>query len=183
MDYMDAVMVVIGLSSYNPIGRTVIQKLIYLASQKGVVEDTYFPHYYGPYSREVAGALSSAVSIDFVKETTEEFTEYDAKRYVYMLAKSGEDLYSIIKEEQTKDYEKLKEIVSICEKTARLNMQVLAGAAKVHYIINQEGVRMTFDEIKDATLKLKWNLSEDEINNAAKLLVELDLVQEVDRES
>lgn len=185
MDYLDAVITVIGLS--DRIGRTVIQKLIYFASQKGIVEDTYFPHYYGPYSKEVASALGTAVSIDFVQESTVDLPEYGGKRYVYTLTSSGEELYSMIKEEQAKDWEKLKQIVSICEKTAKLNMQVMACATKVHYILKQEKIEqgkdvMTSGEIKDMALRLGWHLSEEDINSATNLPVELDLVKEVNAE-
>ena len=186
MDYLDAVMTVIGLSGSlkHRIGRTVIQKLIYFASQKGALEgeDTYFPHYYGPYSKEVARALSTAVSIDFVQESTEDLPEYGGKRYVYTLTSSGKKLYSMIKKEQAKDWEGLKEVVDICAKTAKLSMQVLAGAAKGYYILKQEKDMMNSGEIKDTARNLGWELKEDDINNAAKLLVGLGLVKEVSAE-
>ena len=187
MDYLDAVVTVVDLSSSSgyQVGRTAIQKLIYFALQKGVVEDrdTYFPHYYGPYSREVARALSTAVSIDFVEESAEELPEYEGRRYIYTLTDSGKALRSIIEKEQTEDLTELRKIVSICKKTTGLNMQIMACAAKVHYLLKQKNGRMTTDEIKHTAQNLGWKLASEDIDKAADLLVELDMAKRVNRES
>ncbi len=181
MDYLDAVVTVVGLSSSSgsQVGRTAIQKLIYFALQKGVVEDedTYFPHYYGPYSKEVARALSTAVSIDFVQESAKELPEYEGRRYIYTPTGSGKALHSMIKKEQEEDWEKLSEIVSICGETAKLNMQIMACAAKVHYLLTQREGRMTVNEIKRTAQDLGWELKDSDIDKAAELLVELDLAK------
>lgn len=187
MDYLDAVMAIVYQSqSFEiPIGRTAIQKLVYFASQKGIVEDedTYFPHYYGPYSKETARALSTAVSIDFVQENSEKFPDFDGKRYVYEVTESGKKLCSALEKEQGEDWGKLGQIVETCRKTANLNMQIMACAAKVHCIIKQENAPMTSDEIRRVASDLRWELTEDDIDRAVDLLVELKLAKRANKET
>jgi uncharacterized protein YwgA len=44
------------------IGKTVIQKMVYISTIKGLLDANYSMHYYGPYSADVAGDLDFAES-------------------------------------------------------------------------------------------------------------------------
>jgi L-lactate permease len=51
----EAAMMVIDAAEGKITGRTTIQKIIYFGTIKNTVKTTYRPHYYGPYSADVAG--------------------------------------------------------------------------------------------------------------------------------
>ena len=66
MDVPDAIVVTLGAVADKIIGRTVIQKLIYFEMILGLVDANYRPHYYGPYSSEVAGTIQELAALGFV---------------------------------------------------------------------------------------------------------------------
>lgn len=164
MDCIDAVLVAIDSSKGKPFGRTVLQKLLYFASELGILEATFFPHYYGPYSEDVSGALSGTVSLNLVEE------EYDLKRYTYTQTTEGRELIESIKQENFEGYESVKHIVEVCEDEAGLDPYILAGAAKIHYILKRENRPMKPVEIQNEASKLGWKLSPLQITSASSLL-------------
>lgn len=55
------------------VGRTLLQKKIFFLKEMISEQVKFFPHYYGPYSREVAGAVDSLVSAGILKEIAENY--------------------------------------------------------------------------------------------------------------
>lgn len=50
----------------NQIGKTYIQKMMYLLKRKGILDVSYSIHYYGPYSMETAYELNFAENIGII---------------------------------------------------------------------------------------------------------------------
>lgn len=171
MDCIDTIISVIDSSKEKPFGRTVLQKLLYFASELRILEATFFPHYYGPYSEDVSGALSSVVSLNLVEE------EYAGKGYTYTQTKEGMEIIESIKQENPEGYKSVKNIVEVCDNVAGLDPYILAGAAKIHYILSREKRPMKLVEIRNEAPKLGWKLSPDQIAKASNLLQRLELVK------
>jgi len=143
---------------------------------------TYRPHYYGPYSADVSGALQTITSCHFVDEAMDTDDNrkanetFEWKRYSYSLNDEGKKVTEFLKTKSPKDYEEIKKIVDICKNTARLDPNVLSWAAKVHYILKQEHRQMTYVEISKIAESLNWKLQEPQITTGVNLLKELSLV-------
>jgi len=56
-----------GRYTSKQIGKTVIQKMIYILSRKGLLEANYSMYHYGPYSQEIAGELNFAESSGLIE--------------------------------------------------------------------------------------------------------------------
>ena len=56
MDASDAIIAVVKVAGNNILGRTSIQKIVYFLSIFEIVDIKYRPHYYGPYSADVASS-------------------------------------------------------------------------------------------------------------------------------
>src|SRR5438046_4670862 len=69
MDKSDAILATVALAGTPLHGRTTLQKLAYFESEAGLFHARFKPHYYGPYSQEVADAVEELVSLGYLKET------------------------------------------------------------------------------------------------------------------
>jgi hypothetical protein len=186
MDLPDVAIVTIGVAGDKVVGRTVIQKLIYFGTVLHLTNAKYRPHYYGPYSSEVAGTLQELTSLGFVDEQveTKETTGYTVsdewKRYCYRLTEDGQSFLNTVKEECPEDFLNLSQLIDKCKNKSKLNPQILSWAAKVHYIAsNDEEKTIGFDEIKSRAESLKWNLNNGQIDKAIDLLEDLKLVKKI----
>jgi len=182
IDPTEAAMMVIDAAGGGITGRTVIQKIIYFGTVKKAVKAKYRPHYYGPYSADVSGALQTITSCHFVDEAMDTNDNkkanetFEWKRYSYKLNEEGRKVTEFLKQTSQKDYDEIKKIVEICKNTANLDPNVLSWAAKVHYIIVQENRQMTYDEIIGIAESLNWKLHPPQIASGVNLLKELSLV-------
>jgi len=181
MDEFDGVLVMLKAAGGRIPGRTAIQKLGYFSTIPDAIKARYRPHYYGPYSADIAGAIQALVSYGFVEERVETpvapraAAAPDWKRYTYSLTEDGKKLVSRLEEEHASEAQKIGEIVSICKDTVNLDSKVLSWAAKVHYIQTLEKRDLTRDEIREIAGSLNWDLSEDQIEKGVTLLKNLHL--------
>ena len=179
MIIFDAILATIKAAGGSITGRTAIQKLMYFENVSKLVDIKYRPHYYGPYSAEVAGAIQELIDLDFLKEDIEtaKTTGFpvpdDWKRYRYTLTSDGNKVVEHINQESEAEINKISNLVSICQKTVNLDANMLSCAAKVYYIISSQSKRMTINEIQKTAGSFGWNLSQNQINGAVDLLKQL----------
>jgi len=180
IDYGDAILTVLDSTGGKLVGRTAIQKLLYFASQKGFLKDTYLPHYYGPYSLETSDSLLELCSLDFVDEELERSTTpgRDWRRYSYILTKRGEEYLNFIGEGLGTESTKLAKLVQKASELTKLEVEPLSCAAKVHYLV-KTSPHVSEDSIRKLAGDFGWNLSKEQINRAIALLAELKLVEVV----
>ncbi|WP_292410450.1 MULTISPECIES: hypothetical protein [unclassified Methanoculleus] len=179
MDEFDGVLVMLMAAGGRIAGRTTIQKLGYFSTIPEVIQAHYRPHYYGPYSADIAGAIQALVSYGFIEERVEmpdapgSASTPDWKRYTYSLTGDGEKLVRRLKEEHPSEALEIEEIVGVCRDTANLDSRVLSWAAKVHYIRTREKRDMPHDEIREIARTLNWDLTEEQIGRGVALLKNL----------
>ena len=179
MDEFDGVLVMLKAAGGRIPGRTAIQKLGYFSTISGAIRSHYRPHYYGPYSADIAGAIQSLVSYGFIEERVEtpvapgSAAAPDWKRYTYSLTDDGRKLVSRLEKEHTPETRKIGEIVDICKDTASLDSKTLSWAAKVHYIQTLEQRDLSHDGIREIARTLNWDLTEDQIDRGVNLLTSL----------
>lgn len=177
MDEFDGVLLLLDAAGGQIAGRTTIQKLGYFSTVRGAIRARYRPHYYGPYSADIAGAIQTLVSYGFIEERVETpggtGTTPDWKRYTYTITEDGRELVPELKQEYARGAEEVEEIVGICKDTANLDSKTLSWAAKVHYIQTRERRYMSYDEIREVARTLNWDLSEDQIQKGIDLLNDL----------
>jgi uncharacterized protein YwgA len=179
MIIFDAILATIGAAGGSITGRTTIQKLIYFENVFKLVDIKYRPHYYGPYSGEVAGAIQELIDLDFLKEEidTAKTTGFpvpdDWKRYRYTLTSDGKKVVELLDQENKEEINKISNLVRTCQETVNLNANMLSYSAKVYYIISSQSKPMTVNEIQKTAGSFGWNLSQNDINNAVDLLKQL----------
>lgn len=179
MIIFDAILATIRAAGGCITGRTAIQKLMYFENVSKLVDIKYRPHYYGPYSAEVAGAIQELIDLDFLKEEidTAKTTGFpvpdDWKRYRYTLTSDGTKVVELLDQENEEEINKISNLVRTCQETVNLDANMLSYSAKVYYIISSQSKPMTVDEIQKTAGSFGWNLSQNDINDAVDLLKQL----------
>ena len=179
---IEAVMLVLNAADGKISGRTTIQKIVYFGTVQNLVKAIYRPHYYGPYSAEVADALQTVTSCHFVDEAMDTSDmkkgtdSFEWRRYTYSVNEEGNKVIDFLKTNSPKEIEGIRSLVSTCKSTANLDPNILSWAAKVNYILNQEKRSMTDAEIINVADTLNWKLSGPRVEKGVRLLKNLNLV-------
>jgi len=161
------------LTSIGGLLRTQLQKILYFASQKGIIRDSYGRGYYGPFSSDVANSAESLVSANFLNEAIEFFPQ--GIGYKYSLINNLREVIPKLKEQTpNRVVEELSKVVELCQGRTTLSLSI---AAKVHYVLKKMNAPMSAEEITAQAEKLKWNISPDEVLDASTLLKELGLIK------
>lgn len=146
---------VIGLvkaNDGNVKGRIRVQKLAYLIKRLGDTDLTaadFTYHHYGPYSREVSGALQDAVVFGLLSEHVEHFSQ-GSVHYSYALTREGEQWAEQTDAGRTPIHKRAMEFLK------GAHWRALELGATVAYLQDREGVRDR-DEAFERALELKPN--------------------------
>lgn len=181
MEVQDAIIVAVKVAGKNVMGRTAIQKLIYFLSIFEIVDAKYRPHYYGPYSVDVASSIQMLSSMDFLSEKVEtsETIGYtvpeNRKRYLYSVSTDGEQFFEDVKRSDREEIAEISRIVEISRDTVNFNPDILSWAAKVNYILTKKNELMTHEAIISTADSFSWKLSSEQVDMALELLGKLGL--------
>lgn len=178
MDLYDTIESIIDSSGGSVRGRTAVQKLVYLAKQKIPELDVpeFRPHYYGPYSAEVAMSLSRLVQFLFVSESR--IPGNIAVGYEYRLTRDGNEVLDGVKRDQVQTYRSIRDFVQKCKSLCDLNILALSFASKVHYMTVNSPARApstSRDNLRAYAESLGWKMDPGEIDVGIRLLEDLDL--------
>jgi len=180
MDPRDAVMLTVQGEQRGALhGRTLLQKKLYFASVLANEEFGFRPHYYGPYSQTLAGAVDSLVSNGFLSESVESFPGEpnlfgERRRHSYSLTDDGKAVVEAMPEtEESMEWRKALNRINSHDVAQDFNL--LSVAAKVHVILKELG-RATTSEIRRQAQNYGWQLSDPEIKEVGGFLQHLGLV-------
>lgn len=181
LDVYDVIGFIISANNNEIIGRTTIQKIVYLTKEKipQIRISPFFAYYYGPFNREVALALEKLVTLDFVEE--KRCSGYFVDGYSYTLTQKGKNFVEREKAAALHIYEKIQRIIEICKELHALNPTSLSYAAKVHYMLHSKKyakkMAMTDLEAVELAKSFGWKISKSSVLSGAKLLEQLKLVE------
>jgi uncharacterized protein YwgA len=160
-------------------GRTLLQKAIFFLNEIVDLNISFRPHYYGPYSSDVAIALENLVNIGFLNETEERFSAGwnvwgEVRRYTFELTNEGKEIMETIR--KSPKYQNIKKILDKLGKFAvSKDYDKLSKAAKIYHIVKSKG-EITKLGIKQEAKKLGWNLTKNEITDMSSFLEKLGLI-------
>ena len=178
MDVYDAIYAVLAANNNTIRGRTVIQKIVYLSNEKIPDLDVppYKPHYFGPFSQGLGWALETMVSCYFLYEASPPGSMYEG--YKYGLTSDGRKIAKMAKERNGDIFEKIASIVRMCRDFCGLKSAPLSYASKIHYLLHshETGASMSFSDAVEYAKELQWKVSEDNVEQGARLLEQLGLV-------
>ena len=186
MDDRDIVLLVVEKAGDGGVlhGHTLLQKLCYFVGRLGNERLGFRPYYYGPYSAAIRDAKSSLVALGFLRETRETLPgnstddQFEARRYSFELTDDGKSIAEMLSGKFPGDCAAVSEQIRRIKAASHgtLDYRVLSIAAKVDIILQQSEDPVTCEDVKEKAGSLGWDLDNAQIENAANLLCELDLV-------
>ena len=170
-------------------GSTKLQKTVYFIGvmTKTVEELGFYPHFYGPYSDEVASAAARLQGLGFLERTPVRgygcgSGGFEVVRYDYALNKEGRQ----IAKEKTAQYptlwKKILKAVSVLKRVGDQDYMKLSVAAKTYFMLCGKSAlpgqkqTATMEELVKLAKKFGWKVSEKEVKEAANLLQKIKLV-------
>jgi hypothetical protein len=163
-------------------GRTLLQKRAYFVSLlTGIKVSLGFDaHYYGPYSATVDGTVAEMKNLGFIEEASTGFGVvsggFEMRRYDYRLTPDGECLVEQLRDSD--DYKKIKRASDQIAAAGDPNYIELSIAAKAYFILHRNNSPMTANELAEAAKKFSWEISQESLQNAFRILRNLGLTQE-----
>ncbi|MEM1971198.1 MAG: hypothetical protein QXK74_07320 [Candidatus Nitrosocaldaceae archaeon] len=161
-------------------GRTTLQKLIYLANikvgDKLINRPKFIPHYYGPYSYEVALTLDQLVNLNFIDEYIKR-TDGNNIGYIYKLSEDGKAIINNNKERYNIIQEEISSLLNLvkqyCHYKKNIDLIKLAEICKVHYINSMRGsdkYNNNKEDIVERGKMLGWEININNIDTIREFL-------------
>ena len=159
-------------------GSTAMQKLLYFQSLKipevhAVIND-HVHRYYGPFSRNVQGALLSLASFDLIRI---ELRSWGNDGYVYRFSEGGEGCARRAAEKYAATYDQICGIVQMCRDVCGLRGIAMSCAAKSHHIMVENDGRGYDADQMSSMVESAWRMDPSDARAGAKLLRALDLTR------
>lgn len=165
-------------------GKTKLQKTIYfLGLMTGTLDELgYRPHFYGPYSGEVADAVNRLKSVGFVCQNItagggiDKFG-FEVCRYDYRFTEHGREIAEAKKGMYPELWEQMCKAREQLRDAGDLDYVLLSIAAKTYFMLSEKTVQTTEAELSKVADTFGWTVTEDQIKRAARYLSELGLVK------
>ena len=175
MDAEDIVLGIVRAGGGEIPGRTYLQKVAYFVSEMMGIPMGFGPHYYGPYSSSITAETDSQVAMGRLTEITETFGD-DQVRYTYRFKPEGEEYLKVIEDFDEEGFRRLTQIVNTIKATGA-DYNQLACAAKLHYLLQKAGGKISRATAKEEARNLGWEISDNDIDTAIQVLQQLDMAQ------
>jgi uncharacterized protein YwgA len=169
-------------------GKTKLQKTIYFL---GVLTDTlkdlgYRPHFYGPYSAEVAGAIDRLRSLGFVDQSVAgagalDQQGFEVARYDFCLNEQGKRIAKTKSERNPDLWKRIQSAVKCLGKAKDQDYMKLSIAAKTYYMLGEKaGIPASVSELTALATKFGWAVTNDQVSEAFQFLKAAGLIEVVE---
>jgi uncharacterized protein len=164
-------------------GRTLLQKTLYFLNEKLKQDIEFAPHYYGPYSSQIADEISSLSAAGFIRENIETFTSfsfgttYEPRKYIYQLTESGMQFSKIIEGKDREFAMRINQILNDMKAAGAIDdYKSLSIAAKMYHILKKKQRGKPSEILSEATA-LDWHIDTEEAETAIEFLKNMRLIE------
>ncbi len=165
-------------------GKTKLQKTMYfLGLLTGQLDSLgYRAHFYGPYSEDVADAVATLESLGFVSSRLAGSGGVDAqgfeiRRTDYALTPEGSQIAQAKAVRHGEMYGRLARAAEALSQAGEQDYVRLSIAAKTLYMLREKNAPATRVELRELARRFGWNVSLEQIEEAAVYLGRLNLVE------
>jgi len=163
-------------------GRTKFQKTVYFvgALTRSLENLGYRPHYYGPYSSEVAAAANELTGLGFLRQTSAlaggvDPQGFEVARYDYDLTTEGRKIAREKAARFDKEWSQIDDAVRRLKLVPDRDYIRLSIAAKMYYLLGKKKPAST-DELVKMMPTFGWSVTAEQMREAGEFLVSLGLV-------
>jgi hypothetical protein len=157
-------------------GRTLLQKTLYFVARRVGIELSFKPHFYGPYSVDLAELVEGLRESGLICQRSEPLPSYnfgasfEPRRYTYYLTDEGTVLARVIEQRRPGLAQAIRQILATMKQAGiEDDYKSLSVAAKVHHILGSRDQTAGTTVIEEAQ-KLNWSITNEEAESAARFL-------------
>jgi uncharacterized protein YwgA len=168
-------------------GKTKLQKTIYFlgALTRSLADLGYRPHYYGPYSADVGGAVDRLRALGFVDQTVSsggacDSSGFEVARYDFRLNEEGKRVAEAKAKNNPEFWAKLNDAVQTFKRAGEEDYMKLSVAAKTNFMLGENKGPARSEDLIDLARRFGWAVTPDQVQEAAHFLHALGLVRLVD---
>lgn len=165
-------------------GKTNLQKKLYFVGLlTGKLDELgYRPHFYGPYSEDVAMAVEDLKTVGFLDQSVVgpfavDTAGFELKRYDYRLNEVGTRVAQERARLNPDLWAHLERAAGVLRTAGDLDYMKLSIAAKTYFMLGQHRKAASNEELARLAVRFGWRVSPDEVQEAARYLQKLDLVE------
>ena len=158
-------------------GKTKLQKTVYfLGLLSGMDEDLgYRPHFYGPYSADVAGAAQRLRALGFANQTSAGFGSVDSAgfevaRYDLSLTEEGKQMAEAKAKENPDEWKRIEQAAQKIKDAKEQDYMKLSVAAKTKFMLGQQTGATRLADLVTQAQGFGWSITTDEVHDAALVL-------------
>ncbi|HNQ24865.1 MAG TPA: hypothetical protein PKK06_17430 [Phycisphaerae bacterium] len=167
-------------------GKTKLQKTVYfLGVLTGMIDELgYRPHFYGPYSDDVAGGIGRLRALRFVDQNvtgmgTVDQSGFEVYRYDYRLNDDGRKVAQQKAKRHREAWERIQQAAQMLKHGGDLDYMKLSVAAKAFFMLGEKKGRASIEDLTLLAKRFGWSVTNDQIKEAAGYLERLGLVENV----
>jgi uncharacterized protein YwgA len=166
-------------------GRTKLQKMVYFTGvlMKCEANLGYRPHFYGPYSADVAGSVDKLRALGFLKQSAcgggaIDHRGFEVARYDYELTGDGRLIAEEKVEKYPENWKRIKTAVDRLIKSDPNDYVKLSIAAKTYFVHGKLKGTTSSGELERLNAHFGWKVSEEETRDAFEWLKSVKLVED-----
>jgi len=166
-------------------GRTKLQKMAYFVGiLTGMLDELgYRPHFYGPYSPWLAGAVDELRSVGFLEQRVAGGGSIDPRgfelsRYDYLLTEDGKQIAEDKAATHPLVWKKIKTAVDRLQDVGIGDYMKLSIAAKAYFLVGKSDKPVKVPDLVKMSERFGWKVTPDQVAEAAEWLKSLGLVEE-----
>lgn len=164
-------------------GKTKLQKTVYFLGimTKEIGNLGYGPHFYGPYSSEVADATGQLHTLGFLDRNTVQTGlkgafGFEATRYDFTLTEAGKKIAAAKSEAHSDTWAKIKKAAEDLKEAGDIDYMEMSIAAKTYFMLGGNKNAVSPEELAKLAPRFGWTVNEDQISEAVSYLRKLELV-------
>lgn len=165
-------------------GKTKFQKTVYfLGLLTEIAEDLgYRPHFYGPYSSEVAGAADRLRALGFAMQTAAgggavDQAGFEVARYDLRLTEEGTRMAQEKAKKYPEEWVKLGKAAEVLTKANEQDYVKLSIAAKTYFMLGQRRGTARINDLVALAENFGWSVKPDQVRDAARFLASIGMVK------
>ena len=165
-------------------GKTKLQKTVYfLGIMTGELDNLgYGPHFYGPYSAEVADAVGQLHALGFLDRNTVQTGMqgsfgFEATRYDFTFTEAGQRVAKKKSESHAEFWGKLQDAVKKLKKSGDIDYMKMSIAAKAYFMLGEKKGPAASGELAALAPRFGWEVTEKQVTAAVEYLHKLGLVK------
>lgn len=185
MDAKDFVTLTLLVAGGEVQGKTKLQKVVYFYGlMTGKLEELgYRAHFYGPYSDDVAEAVTQLRTIGAIDQNVTDWgydrSGFEVKRYDDRLNDPGRLYAKGVAQRNPNLWKKLQAACEVYNLAGDRDYMALSIAAKTYFLLGQKKAPASDAELAQLASRFGWTVTPAEVESAVDYLVRLDLVQRV----